>query len=36
MVLPRARVHDLRDVQQTDGAQNEEKEPDAFYLWTRA
>jgi GNAT superfamily N-acetyltransferase len=23
-------------IQQTDGAQNEEKEPDALYLWTRA
>jgi GNAT superfamily N-acetyltransferase len=22
-------------IQQTDGAQNEEKEPDALYLWTR-
>jgi hypothetical protein len=23
-------------VQETDGAENEEKEPDALYLWTRA
>jgi len=23
-------------VQQTDGADNEEKEPDALYLWTRS
>jgi GNAT superfamily N-acetyltransferase len=23
-------------IQETDGAQNEEKEPDALYLWTRA
>jgi hypothetical protein len=22
-------------IQQTDGARNEEKEPDALYLWTR-
>jgi GNAT superfamily N-acetyltransferase len=37
--LPARRFYETRGfalVQETDGARNEEKEPDALYLWTRA
>ena len=37
--MPARRFYEARGfalIQQTDGAQNEEKEPDALYLWTRA
>jgi GNAT superfamily N-acetyltransferase len=36
--LPARRFYEARGfglIQETDGAQNEEKEPDALYLWTR-
>jgi GNAT superfamily N-acetyltransferase len=35
---PARRFYEARGfalIQQTDGARNEEKEPDALYLWTR-
>jgi ribosomal protein S18 acetylase RimI-like enzyme len=37
--LPARRFYEARGfalVRETDGARNEEKEPDALYLWTRA